>query len=53
MDTLKEKTAFDEMYRRGDTPWMVWEHDRDSRPREPVTVPRWSTTNGSIVARRN
>ena len=24
MDTLKDKTLFDEMYARGDTPWAVW-----------------------------
>ena len=25
VDTLKEKRMFDEMYARGDTPWVVWE----------------------------
>jgi glucose-1-phosphate cytidylyltransferase len=24
MDTFKDKTAFDEMYRRGEMPWAVW-----------------------------
>jgi glucose-1-phosphate cytidylyltransferase len=26
IDTLKEKVAFDTMYAKGDTPWMVWSH---------------------------
>ena len=31
MDTLKEKTMFDEMYARGETPWAVWEPGRNGR----------------------
>ncbi len=26
MDTLKERTALEEMHRSGDRPWAVWEH---------------------------
>ena len=29
MDTYKEKQTLDDMYDRGDTPWMVW-HNPDS-----------------------
>jgi glucose-1-phosphate cytidylyltransferase len=41
MDTLKEKTMFDEMYARGKTPWTVWEtpagngNPRETRSPEP------------------
>lgn len=28
IDTMKEKKMFDDMYARGDTPWMVWNHKR-------------------------
>jgi glucose-1-phosphate cytidylyltransferase len=32
IDTLKEKMMFDEMYARGDTPWLVWEStNREAR----------------------
>ena len=26
MDTLKEKKMFDDMYSRGETPWVLWEN---------------------------
>jgi glucose-1-phosphate cytidylyltransferase len=29
IDTLKEKAMFDEMYARGDTPWVVWEDSKN------------------------
>jgi glucose-1-phosphate cytidylyltransferase len=30
MDTLKEKMLFDDMYKRGQTPWAVWEQTTDT-----------------------
>lgn len=31
MDTLKERAALDDRYRRGDCPWMVWSGGRSQR----------------------
>ncbi len=28
MDTLKERTALEDMYRRGVSPWAIWRADR-------------------------
>lgn len=36
MDTLKERTALQEQYRLGTSPWAVW---RQSSPRPPVSSP--------------
>jgi glucose-1-phosphate cytidylyltransferase len=36
MDTLKERTALEEMYRRGVSPWALW-RDRPAEPRQPIT----------------
>jgi glucose-1-phosphate cytidylyltransferase len=40
VDTLKEKTMFDEMYARGETPWVVWESANDERKREILALSR-------------
>ena len=28
MDTLKERTALEDMYRHGESPWALWRSDR-------------------------
>jgi glucose-1-phosphate cytidylyltransferase len=47
MDTFKEKKLFDDMYARGDMPWVVWEN-RDSAPSRRVRV-QVERTNGDCV----
>jgi glucose-1-phosphate cytidylyltransferase len=34
-DTLKERAHLEEMYHRGDCPWMVWDPERSRRPDAP------------------
>ena len=34
MDTFKEKSMFDTMYKRGETPWVVWQQPEMNRQRE-------------------
>jgi glucose-1-phosphate cytidylyltransferase len=45
IDTLKEKTMFDEMYARGDTPWAVWENDKNDKKNRLIEQDR--ELNGS------
>jgi len=33
-DTVKERAQLDEMYQRGNCPWMVWDPDRSGQPAE-------------------
>ena len=33
MDTLKERTILEEMYRHGECPWALWREDRNRRGR--------------------
>jgi glucose-1-phosphate cytidylyltransferase len=40
VDTLKEKMMFDEMYARGETPWVVWESANEERKREILASSR-------------
>jgi glucose-1-phosphate cytidylyltransferase len=43
MDTLKERSVLEDMYRRGDTPWMVWRSDRSRVPQSAlIDVPEVS-----------
>jgi glucose-1-phosphate cytidylyltransferase len=39
MDTLKERTALEEMYRRGISPWALWKERRGNEVRTFVPVP--------------
>ena len=32
-DTVKERAQLEEMYYRGNCPWMVWDPERSGRPR--------------------
>jgi glucose-1-phosphate cytidylyltransferase len=47
MDTFREKKLFDDMYERGEMPWVVWEH-YDSAPSRRVHV-QSERTNGDRV----
>lgn len=40
MDTLKDKTALDELYLRGNPPWEVWRQPVTSRELVQVEIPR-------------
>jgi glucose-1-phosphate cytidylyltransferase len=49
MDTLKERTALEEQYRSGASPWAVW-RDRPAHPGHPVTpveMPEPALGNGT------
>jgi glucose-1-phosphate cytidylyltransferase len=37
MDTLKDKTMFDELYARGNMPWAVWRNGKDPRASRALT----------------
>ena len=39
MDTLKERTALEDMYRRGISPWALWKERRGNEVRTFVPVP--------------
>lgn len=49
MDTLKEKMMFDEMYRKGEMPWAVWESaSKSQKSNRLFSTPSFYTTpNGS------
>src|SRR5215218_3161996 len=39
MDTLKERSALEDQYRRGNSPWALWREGRLQERRPPVLVP--------------
>ena len=40
-DTVKERAQLDEMYHRGNCPWMIWNAERSGQtPSAPVSAPR-------------
>jgi len=45
MDTFKEKKLFDDMYARGEMPWVVWEN-HDATPRNRVRTQAERTNGG-------
>jgi glucose-1-phosphate cytidylyltransferase len=51
VDTLKEKTMFDEMYARGETPWVVWESENRETKREILTLSRKALNTVAIQDR--
>jgi glucose-1-phosphate cytidylyltransferase len=53
IDTLKEKTMFDEMYARGDTPWAVWEDAKNHTRNELIEEDRKSKGSGDSHFRAN
>ena len=50
IDTLKEKTMFDEMYARGETPWAMWEHSKNDMKDRLIEQDRESS--GPVGERR-
>ena len=44
-DTVKERAQLEEMYNRGDCPWMIWDPERSRRAA--------ATTSAEILARRD
>ncbi|MGH3400411.1 MAG: glucose-1-phosphate cytidylyltransferase [Streptosporangiaceae bacterium] len=38
-DTVKERAQLEEMYHRGDCPWMIWDPDRSGVPAAAAAVP--------------
>jgi len=47
MDTFKEKKLFDDMYARGEMPWVVWENQRDRLDKQPRA--QIDKTNGERI----
>jgi glucose-1-phosphate cytidylyltransferase len=39
-DTVKERAQLEEMYHRGDCPWMVWDPERSGASRAELRVPQ-------------
>ena len=39
-DTVKERAQLEEMYQRGNCPWMIWDPERSGQNRDASKVPR-------------
>jgi glucose-1-phosphate cytidylyltransferase len=48
-DTVKERAQLDEMYHRGDCPWMVWDPERSGQSAAATSAEVLATGDGAMV----
>ena len=48
-DTVKERAQLDEMYHRGDCPWMVWDPERSGQSAAATSAEVLATGDGAVV----
>jgi glucose-1-phosphate cytidylyltransferase len=48
-DTVKERAQLDEMYHRGDCPWMVWDPERSGQSAAATSAEVLATADSAVV----